>query len=161
MQGLPFVLQRNAYTFFPPHRGQAKQVMLMRVEKGLTYPSLIIQSCKYQPLSFIHDFLKYKLIQDGQVMARIPCWCEDINSHWPITPLILKYLFFTQCIFVLWLSSWEFWKLLFQPGHEDPSEWWAVTINCLSRKAEANVWDSKLFQGSRCERQYKYAVQRV
>lgn len=29
--------------FFSPHRGQAKQVMLMCVEKGLTYPSLIIQ----------------------------------------------------------------------------------------------------------------------
>lgn len=78
MQELPFLLQHNAYPFFPPHKGQAKQVMLMCVEKGLTYPSLIIQFPALQISTFVfYSFFFFLNISLSKFIQPYPTWLGD------------------------------------------------------------------------------------
>lgn len=111
----------------PPHKGQAKQVMLMCVEKGLTYPSLIIQFPALQISTFVFYswFFKTKIYRLIQGYPTIPTlarlwlgWCAGLrmgiassqSGHW------YSSIYFSPSPP---LSSQFYHELLFHPGLKD------------------------------------------
>lgn len=111
----------------PPHKGQTKQVMLMCVEKGLTYPSLIIQFPALQISTFVFYswFFKTKIYRLIQGYPTIPTlarlwlgWCAGLrmgiassqSGHW------YSSIYFSPSPP---LSSQFYHELLFHPGLKD------------------------------------------